>query len=231
MFRNSGYFFIGLLGLTLLAFWNTYVAIFPGSFDPYTHIHAALMLAWFALLIAQPFLIRGDYRRIHRALGKLSYGLVPAIAIATALLAHQRITSVPDEALDETAKFFFLPPGMMALFVFAYALAIIHRKTAALHARYMMCTFLAAVDPVVGRLVGIYGPPLPDDRYAQLVSYLVCVAALGALIIRERHQRAGRAAFPTMLVATTIVFGLFFTWAHTASWVDLTRWYRGLPIT
>lgn len=231
MFRTSGYYFVGFLGLTLLAFWNSYVAIFPGDFDPYTHVHAALMLAWVALLIVQPFLIRGERRRIHRALGKLSYGLVPAIVIATALLTHHRVVATPADALDASSRFFFLPPGMMVLFVFAYALAIVHRTRVALHARYMMCTVLGAVDPIVGRILGFYGPELSDDRYATLVSYLVCVAALGLLIFREREQRAGRTAFPTMLAATTVVFAAYFTWAQTASWVDVTRWYRDLPIT
>jgi hypothetical protein len=107
----------------------------------------------------------------------------------------------------------------------------VHRKTVALHARYMMCTALGLVDPVVGRVLYFYGPALPDDHYAQLISYLVSAGALVALIVRERHQRAGRVAFPVMLAVTTIVYGLYFSLAHTELWVDFAWWFRGLPMS
>ncbi len=45
------------------------------------------MLAWFGMLITQPFLIRAGRRTQHRALGKVSYVLVPLIALATISLA------------------------------------------------------------------------------------------------------------------------------------------------
>lgn len=230
MFRAAGYYFVGLLALVILAFWKTYV-VRPTAFDIYTHVHAALMVGWFALLIAQPFLARGPRRPLHRALGRLSYGLVPLLIVSILLLAHARTRAVPSDALPAVAKFFFLPFGMSILFAVPWGLAIVHRREVGLHARYMIATGLAVLDPICGRIVAFYFPPLPDPTLPTLVSYLVTVVILVTLIVRERAQRAGRQAFPRILVLATIVYASFFTFARTGPWLAFIRWFRELPLT
>lgn len=225
MFRFAGYYFAALFGCALLAFWKSYVRELPGDFDPYTHVHAIVMIVWFAIAIAQPFLIRRDQRALHRLLGRVSYAIVPLFAITTLLLTRQRLRAVPDDALPEIANFFYLPIAMVVLLVIPYTLAVIHRRTLAVHARWMICTSLAMIDPVFGRIFGFYFPPLPID--AQLASLLLCVAILAVFMILERKQRAGRHVFPTMLVIVGGVFALFFTFARTEAWLAFATWFRG----
>lgn len=231
MFARSGYVVGALLALALLAFWPSYVAKLPGDFDRYTHLHVVVMLAWFGLLFAQPLLIRTGRRAVHRALGRASYALVVGIVGTTLLLTHVRMAAMPPEQLDDVAHFFVLPFSMMALFVFAYALAIVHRDTIALHARYMLGTCVALVDPVVGRIVVRIDPHISDDRYPALASYAVVASVLVLLIVLERNARSGRRAFPILLAAATVAWAGFFTWARTASWQDFVRWFAGLPLT
>jgi hypothetical protein len=227
VFRRAGYAFIVVFALALLAFWKSYVTR-PSSFgDPYTHVHAALMVAWFAILIAQPFLIRREHRAAHRLLGRISFALVPLLAASILLLAHARIRAIGPLGAD--ARFFFLPFGMTVLLVVPWALAVKHRRTVALHARYMICTVFAVVDPVLGRILYFYFPPLPSQDHATLASYLVTAGLLAALYTRERSPRPR--PFAVMLVLATVIYGVFATFARTDTWRVFVEWYGTLPLT
>ncbi len=235
-FRTAGYFYTGVLALTVVAFWPHYLAILPrGGISGYLHFHALVMSAWFGLLIAQPFLIRAGRRGMHRVLGKVSYGLVPVILVAGVLLAHSRLPPVdaPDFAVG--GMYLYMPLTMLGVFALAYVLGVVHRRDRALHSRYMLCTGLALVDPIVARLFDYY---LVDPegwfaraRLEQAVSYALSVAILSALMYRERGEARGRAAFPVMLGAVTLAYGLWFALASTEGWLAFARWFAGLPLT
>ncbi len=223
----------GLTGLVLLvaalfAFWPRYLARL-GAADAYTHLHALLMTAWCVLLMAQPLLVRAGRLAWHRALGRSSYVLVPALAGCALLLTHFRMRSVPDDALRVEAANFYLPLSMTALFVAAYVLAIVFRRTPALHARFMFCTSLSAVDPVLGRLLGFYLPPL-EVSY-QALTFGVTDLALVALIAAERRQGRARWALPLVLALYLLAHLLWFTFAPSATWWHMVLWMRALPLT
>jgi cytochrome c biogenesis factor len=220
--RRAGYFFAVVFAFAVAAFWKTYV-VDPGQHgEPWTHVHAALMVLWFAVLVAQPFLIKREYRALHRALGRVSYVLVPALAASILLLMHARLQGGP---VGEGARFYFLPFGMVILLVVPWALAVKHRRELALHARYMICTAFAVFDPVLGRVLYFYGPKLPSPGYASLIAYLAIAAILVALIVRERGRYA---PYPVMLALTTLVFGLFATFARTGMWRDVVAGFRAI---
>ncbi len=222
-----------LTGLALtvaagFAFWPRYLARL-GAVDAYTHLHALLMTAWCLLLTVQPLLLRAGRLAWHRTLGRSSYALVPALACCALLLTHVRMRSVPDEALRAEAANFYLPLSMTVLFVAAYALAIVFRRQPALHARFMFCTSLSAIDPVLGRLLGFYLPPL-DVSY-QVLTFGVTDLLLVTLIAVERRQGRARWALPLVLALYLLAHLLWFTLAPSASWWRLVAWLRALPLT
>ena len=226
MIRTAGYYFIALFALSLAAFMKTYF-VRPSQFrEPYTHLHAALMIAWFGILIAQPFLIRREYRAAHRLLGRISYVLVPVLASSILLLAHARISALGSLGAD--ARFFFLPFGMTILLVVPWALGVRHRHDVGLHARYMICTAFAVFDPVLGRLLYFYGPALPTPDTASLIAYLAAAAVLVALMLRDRR---GRRVYAFMLVLVTLVFGGFATVARSDAWHDAVAWFGTRALT
>ena len=225
MFRRAGYYFIALFALSVAAFAKSYGAS-PSSFNAYTHVHAALMVAWFGILIAQPFLIRREYRAAHRLLGRISYALVPLLAVSVLLLAHVRITAIGPLGAD--ARFFFLPFGMTIVLVVPWALGVWHRRDVGLHARYMICTAFAVFDPVIGRLLYFYGPKLPTPDTASLIAYLCAAAVLVTLVLRDPR---GRRVYLFMLVLVTLVFGGFATIARTQTWHDIVEWYGARALT
>ncbi len=230
MFRTSGYFFAGLFGAALVAFWPSYLSKLPAG-DVYVHLHAVLMTLWCGLLIAQPLLIRGGRRPLHRALGRASYALVPPIVVASLLLANSRLRALDEEAFAREGRFVYLPLAAIALFLASYVLAMVYRRRPALHARYMIATGLTLIDPVVARLLFFYFPPLSHDLHYQAIGYGLTLLVLALLIWRERGERAGRAAFPVAFALFALVYGLWFTLGQTPLWQAAASWYRGLPLT
>jgi hypothetical protein len=95
----------------------------------------------------------------------------------------------------------------------------------------MICTVFAVFDPIIGRLLYFYFPPLPTPQTATLVSYLVTASVLVTLIVRERQQRVGRHVFPFMLGLATLVYALFATFARSETWKAFAQWFGELPLT
>ena len=229
MFRAS-HWFAGLSGAALLAFWPMYLSKLPQA-DRYTHLHAIVMTLWLGLLIVQPLLVRGGRRRLHRAIGAASYVLVPVIIAATLALTHFRARSMDEATLRAEGRFFYLPLAAAALFALAWALAMIWRRTPALHARFMVCTGLTLIDPVVSRIAFFYFPPLANPLHYQALGYGLTDLVLLVLIARDGGQRQGRAALAAMLAVFASVHVLWFTAAQTPGWLAFVRWFRGLPLT
>ncbi len=230
MFRASSYWFVGLFGAAMVAFWPMYLSKLPQG-DRYTHTHAVLMTLWLGLLIVQPALIRSGQRALHRALGKASYLLVTLIVVASIRLTHFRARSMSETTFASDGAFFYLPLSMIGIFVFAYVLAVALRGRAPLHSRFMICTGLTLIDPAVARVLFFYFPPLPSPLLYQVAGFGLTDLVLVALIIRERGQRSGRAAFPVMLAFFAVVHLFWFTAGRSQGWLALVRGFRDLPLT
>lgn len=211
--------FGALTALVVAGFWVPYFSRLPGGFDLLTHAHAATMLAWCGLLIVQASLARRrDWSR-HRRLGRLSYVLIPLAAMLALLLSQHRtmLAAGPDGRLPaEPAAFLFIALGMQALFLGAWILAIAHRREPARHARYMIGTALAIIDPALARLL-YYALPPPPFR-GELLAFAFVDLLLLWLIWRERGQPRGREVFPILLGAYLLFQAGAFSVAETAAW-------------
>src|SRR5690554_1161174 len=88
------YFFIFVVLISLLGFFNTYLKFFPdlNKFPIIIHIHFLAFVAWFSLLIIQPILIKRNKINLHRKIGKLSYFLAIVLVITILILAYNQIS-------------------------------------------------------------------------------------------------------------------------------------------
>ena len=224
-YRNAAPYFALLVVLAVPAFWPSYLHPEKVEADFHVHLHGVAMLLWSALLIAQPGLIRAGKWKLHRELGKASYGLAPLVVVSTLLLAHYRLTQAyPPEQL----YFLYVQLGLLALFALAYAQAIRYRKSAAVHARYMVCTALTLVDPIVARLLYLgFGiePPL-----MQAITYALIDAILAYLWMRDRRRASNAGVFARMLAIFILVEIPTFILPDTAAWHAFAKWYAGLPL-
>lgn len=228
MFKNSVFYFLLLLVVIFIAFWETYFSQLFLSIDSYIHFHAVTMLLWMVMLISQAYLIRYKRFTLHQALGKLSYVLVPFIVLSLLLLAHNKIDPGSTEISSTRLYILFLQLSLLFVFVLAYSLAIFYRHCPANHARYMICTALTMIDPAVARLP-IDLPEIPFNY--QIYTFGLVDIILLILIILERNQRSGRVVFPFMLVVFLIVQGLNLTVTNSQAWSAFAVWFASLPMT
>lgn len=229
-FARSGPYFAGLLLVALIAFWPTYLSIAPSASSAYIHLHAATATLWMALLIAQPLAIRAKRLPLHRALGQASYLVAAGVLISIVLLAHNRLQRLAVEAYAIQVYVLYLQVSLAALFALSYGLAIWTRRTSALHARFMICTGLTLIDPVVIRLM-FWLEPTPSWNY-QWFTFGLTDAVFLALLWLERHNRTGRGVFPLMVVVFALaqapaLLGL----TDSAFWQAFAAWFAALPLT
>jgi hypothetical protein len=226
-FVQSAPYFGALLAVALIAFWPTYLSR-VGAASGYTHLHAASATAWMLLLIAQPAAIRSRKLALHRALGRLSYVVAPLVLVSMVLLAHKNTSASGISEADRLGV--YVPLSLAALFGLSYALAIVTRKTMALHSRFMVCTALTLIDPVGVRLL-FWAFPKFWMKY-QWPTFVLTDLIFLALIWRERHMRSGRAVFPVMLVLFVLAQAAFlFDWYRSPLWGRFVQWFLGLDLT
>jgi hypothetical protein len=229
VFRGAGYLFAGLFAGAVAAFWPDYLSrLGGGGIRGSLHLHAIAMALWFALLIIQPFLIRAGRRKWHRRLGAVSYAVAPVAVVTSVILTHAALVRAgPGD--PAAATFSYLPLAMGAWFAICYGLAIAYRRRPALHARFMIGTGIAAIDPIAARVAIYYFPPLDPSRYP-LISWAIAAAILLLLIWIERGQSRARAVFPAMLAAISLIWVLWFTLAPSAIWRGFAAWFAALPL-
>ncbi|HEY5723131.1 MAG TPA: hypothetical protein VIT45_12490 [Allosphingosinicella sp.] len=223
---RSWKYFAAFFALALVAFWPTYLSQ-PRASSAYTHLHAATAAAWMILLVAQSWAIGARRVALHRAFGKASYLLAPLMILGILLLAHDRIRGISGEAYAIQTYIVWLQLSLAFLFALSYGLAIWTRRSVARHSRFMVCTALTLVDPVVIRLM-FWADPTPDWNYQWATFGLTDLIFL-VLIWLERNNRAGRLVFPAMLgifilAQAPALLGL----TNGPLWQGFARWYAGL---
>ena len=221
---RSWKWFAAYLALALVAFWPTYVSQ-PWASSAYTHFHAATATAWMVMLIVQSWAIGSRRIALHRGSGKTSYLLAPLVVLSMLLLAHDRISHAPaGEAYAIQTYILYLQLSLALLFAISYALAIATRKSVARHSRFMVCTALTLIDPILIRIL-FWIDPTPDWNY-QWATFGANWLAFLVLIWAERNNRAGRGVFPPMLalflalqLPAVLGFTLSPAWQNFSAWV------------
>jgi hypothetical protein len=224
-FVDSAPYFVGLFLLALVAFWPSYLST-PATATVYMHFHAVTATTWMLMLVVQPFAIRQRRLGWHRAMGRASYAIAPVVVIGMVLLAHSRTRAVPPAELPG----FYVPLSLAALFAFSYTLAIVNRRRTAWHARFMVCTALTLIDPVVVRLL-YWAYATPGFRY-QWITFPLTDLVFLVLISRQRHSRTARSVFPAMLLIFAIAQLVFLLDLYQVTpWQAFMRWFAALPLT
>ena len=225
MYRASPFFFAALLAAAIWAFWATY--FFPKKYeaDWHVHLHGVAMFLWMLMLIVQATLASRGSLPTHRAIGKTSFVLVPVIVASTLLLAHHRMKSGLNE---ELIYFFWVQVSLLAQFLVAWFFAILNRHTPQVHMRFMVCTALALVDPILARIIYAQSGILPP--LLQVITYGVTDLILVALIVHDRMGRHYSRAYEGMLVLFLVTQAPTFFLTRTQEWVAFTKAFAKLPL-
>jgi hypothetical protein len=135
--------------LGAIGFYASYFRHFPAfaGIGWQVHFHLLTVLAWLGMLVGQAWLAATTRLALHRKLGRLSFVLVPLVLLGFAWVTGYGQLRHKQPALLGAA---FLDAS---LFSTLYALAMMHRRSPALHSRYMMLTPVSFLNPTLGRAV------------------------------------------------------------------------------
>lgn len=176
-----------------------------GFVDPvaapfWVHVHGVAMLAWLALLIAQPTLVSRDNLALHRQLGRIGGLLaifIPLLGIFTGI-ASLMLGRFPP---------FFTPPYFLALtvtesLVFGAMVgwAIRRRRASDWHRRLMIGATIVILEPALGRLLPI---PLMGPWAEPAVA--LCQLAVVAIVAGYDRRSRGAVHPATWAVAAVVI--------------------------
>ncbi len=208
-YKHIGLLFWTVLLVVALGFWKTYFGLFPGFVGvPISwHFHAAMLLLWFAMLIAQPVLIRARRFAMHRLLGRLSFGLVPLVVLSMLVVTRgQFVRFAGVVSARQNLADLFIPLTQTLLFAAFYGLAMAHRRQPKVHLRYVVASSLVFLSPALGRLPALWsGASFSTDSI--IVSFLVPDVVLLALIGfdlrggQDKHSRPYVVSLALLLVS------------------------------
>ena len=234
--RNATF---ALASLFLFAFWGFWPNYFSQLLDQSNwrfHFHSVSLISWCLLMVLQAYLIRSNKRATHRATGKLSYLIVPLIIVSTILLSHYQ--EKPRD-LDVGMFGIAIVTTLLLQFVFAYGLAIYHRHSPTIHARFMICTALPMIPPIYARILIFFLPPeraqfLPQiagfPLYSVFTDSLVNVILI-ALSVWDWKSRQRLNVFPVVLAAFVLFQSLTYLAHRLESWRIFSEWFLSLPLS
>ncbi len=223
MFRQSGFFFLMLIGLVILGFSKTYFFKLDESFPIFIHMHVLLVGAWLLLIAGQAFLIRADERSVHRQLGEVSYLLAPLIIISGIYLARafydHRLGTV---GLEDNLDFLWWAVSHFVLFGVFFTLAMVYRKRTELHSRFMITASLLFVSPALLRVYSMLGISVGDISHMGL-SFIAIDLLLIWLIINDFVKKNTILPFTAGLFSFVFIqLGVIYA-GDTAAWRYLAR--------
>ena len=147
-YKYLGYILVILIPIAFLAFYKTYFVQFPNfkeNITTYTHLHALISTMWILILILQPILIEKGKWKIHKVIGKITYGLFPILILSFIPLIINMYHS-------DHQKKIFLPLADSIMLILFYLLAIYNKKNVSKHMRFMIGIILVFLGPIIGRI-------------------------------------------------------------------------------
>lgn len=236
--RYAGIGFLVFFILVLWGFWPTYFSILGQSMETHKHLHGLGMTLWCVMLITQAFLIRWKKKSVHKLLGKISYVLVPYILVSGLHIAQLTLKDIGPPG--DIYRNYFSALMFNALLVFAifYGLAIWHRKTAALHSRWMICTVFPILTPATDRIIhhhfeslvqwapGLQGMPMVQVYGFGLADLILTFLAICDGVVYKRYQ-----VFPWALGVLLLYHLSVIVFQSAPILQQMAAWMMAIPVS
>jgi hypothetical protein len=219
-------FFIAMVFVFILlqvAFHPTYLQYFP-QFKAFTwthHIHGALMVSWVMMLIIQPYLIYKGKYKTHRLIGRISYFTAPLMLISMFLVTRlnylNSVNKVPFKEVAYIQALNYITPLVFLLF---YSLAIINKKDAFKHKRYMIGTSFIMLTAILNRLLQeIFGDIQPYEFFVPMYLGVIVTALLLANDVLKKRNPVPYTTVMVVLFLNVLIFHA----RETAMWQSIVH--------
>lgn len=228
--RTAVFWFVGLLAVLLLGFWRTYFSVIFGEMHPTHHLHSAAMLGWVLLLIHQSWRIRGKNLRAHRKVGQLSWAIAPLVVITGSWVTLHNIARFEDPSTPPAMSIFWLGWASVLVFAILFSMAMIHRKNAHYHGRYMIATALVFLIPGLGRAASQYLPTIGVQAPSFFQMLFVPLIISLTLVAYEWRTDRVRSPFVVFSVLWGLTLLLWVLLPNVVLWERFTVWAASLGL-
>jgi hypothetical protein len=243
LYRSSTLFFVVFCALVVWGFWLPYYSNPLGISDLLLQVHGLAMTLWCVMLVAQAYLIRTNERSLHRLLGKASYVLAPVNVVLQTVVLWVRVPMLErlfDQSVMSARGFTFVSHslGTILLFGLLYGLAVLYRRTAPVHARYMLCTALPILAPAMDRIVGLFlmpgvAPYLPQVAarpYGPFVVWLIADITVATLAVWDWRTERRLNVFPLVLTLFVAYQAFTVNAYRIPAWREFCGWFFDVPV-
>jgi hypothetical protein len=187
--RGRTRFYIGvallMIAIALAGFWprfygpvSTGAALDPRSSHALIYLHSTLFMGWLFMLLAQAFLARSGYIRVHLKVGPIlaTYGFaIAAVGTYAGLVLAARRTQF-GFTLDQAASFAFVTTTDMLVFAGLLSAAVLWRRVPETHKRLMVLATWSLAIVGFNRLLFNNFPVLLEYRW--LTMFLMPLPAI-----------------------------------------------------
>ncbi len=235
-FPRAHWYVAAFMAITFAAFMPSYYAILPDA--PWVHhLHGMTATLWIVLLMTQNWTAHHRKWKLHAWSGMASLALVPIFTVGGLLVTqHTLLRSSPFKDMFGTALS-VADLIVSVAFVGLYVLALRHRRTPDLHARYMLGTVILLAAPSLSRFFGNYVPgflirsmeDLPKFGAALDASFLITATFCIVLILRDYLNRKPIMPFTVVLIATLIMALGYYTVGYSELYAPISTWFAALP--
>jgi hypothetical protein len=183
---------LAILAFAVLGFFPSYFGLlptFPGVSSA-IHFHAAAVVLWLLLVLAQAVLVRRGRAELHKRLGRLGFVMLPLVMLSFLLAMNDgQLRHKNPELLLATAF-----DGL--LFLTFAGLGLLYRRRTPYHRGFMFLALLPFLNPSLGRLL------LPQ------LSLPVEFLAMVALLLRARKRKEPLFPYAFGLGFSVVALGL-----------------------
>ncbi len=154
-YSKAHYYLIGLLGITVVAFWPSYFGKLNDAPIAH-HLHGITSTFWILLLATQNWLIHNRKRVQHKAIGKIMFVLVPLMIAAFAMVTWVGAQkAIGDHPFYQQFGQALLTVDVMLTITTTLQiyLALKFRFNVRLHSALMLGTLIGLLPPILSRLL------------------------------------------------------------------------------
>lgn len=214
--------FVAIAIISISGFYKTYFALFPTfqGLHAFTHIHLALFLSWFVLIIWQPILIRQKKYELHKKVGRLSYFLAPLMFIT---ILGMVAVSFPGRFANNQENAYIRATGAIldaVFFMTCYLIAMFNKRNTRWHVAFILAASLIILNPGLGRLAG----NLSNEGTAILAMVFTPYFVSLSILIYEKlklKRAILKSPYLLFLLLWTLEVVLLFILSTTAFWQNL----------
>ena len=150
-------------------------------------LHGLVFTAWVALAAAQVALVASRRTDVHRRLGRVALGLMPAmVALGLAVSSYAALHGFHDVPLPPDG-FLAVPVFVLSLFAAFVAAGLVERRTPQAHKRWMLLAMIAVAEAAWTRIAWLNPPDVPPWLSTELV-LLVPLAAWDVARLGRPHR-------------------------------------------